>query len=120
MMSRNIPKKIQDIILKKFGGHCAFSNCKWPSVALHHVKRFAIVKRHLPEEIVPLCKIHHELAHAELIENEESWTMMPALEIGRGRTTLSPVTNNKNAKLLVDKKFQKCRRWAMRIRRSAC
>lgn len=72
MTSRNIPKKIKNIILEKFRGRCAFIGCKWPAVALHHTKRFAIVKRHLPEEIVPLCKIHHELAHAGLIANEEA------------------------------------------------
>lgn len=72
MTSRNIPKKIKNIILEKFRGRCAFIDCKWPAVALHHTKRFAIVKRHLPEEIVPLCKIHHELAHAGLIANEEA------------------------------------------------
>lgn len=73
MASRNIPKKIKNIILEKFRGKCAFPNCKWPAVALHHTKRFSIVKRHHPEEIVPLCKTHHELAHAGLIANEEEF-----------------------------------------------
>lgn len=72
MVGRNIPRKIKAVILEKFKGRCGFSNCKWPAVALHHTKRFAMVKRHHPEEIVPLCKTHHELAHAGLIANEEA------------------------------------------------
>ncbi len=71
MPSRNVYKKIKNIISEKFRGRCAFPNCKWPATNLHHTKRFSIVKRHLLEEIVPLCKIHHELAHAGLIKNEE-------------------------------------------------
>lgn len=56
---------------------------------MHHTKRFSLTKSHEEKEIVPLCKIHHELAHAGLIENEES---KPSLwKIGDGRKVSQPV-----------------------------
>lgn len=74
MTSRHIPEKIRRSVRKNFafrsGVKCGFPKCRKPAKNLHHTKRFALVKRHLEEEIVPLCKIHHELAHAGLIGNE--------------------------------------------------
>jgi hypothetical protein len=75
MPSRHIPAKIRRSIRENFafrsGFKCGFPKCRKPAVNLHHTKRFALVKRHLEGEIVPLCKIHHELAHAGLIGNED-------------------------------------------------
>lgn len=70
-MGRHVPIKIQREIEWRFGRHCGFPGCKKPARDLHHTKRFALVQRHAEEEIVPLCKIHHELAHEGAIENEE-------------------------------------------------
>lgn len=78
MTSRHIPSKISRAINEKFafrsGIRCGFPKCRKPAVNLHHTKRFALVKRHKEKEIVPLCKIHHELAHAGLIGNEDGDT----------------------------------------------
>lgn len=110
MASRNIPKKIKNIILKKFRGRCGFPNCKWPAVALHHIKRFAIVKRHLPEEIVPLCKTHHELAHAGLIANEE-WSIQ--------KWKLQNFEKNYGTKTKIDRLVRAKRRfWTTRFKSS--
>lgn len=69
-MGRRVPAKIIKFLNSKFGNRCAFPGCRKPWCELHHTKRFSLTKRHFPDEIVPLCKIHHELAHAGLIKNE--------------------------------------------------
>jgi hypothetical protein len=52
-----------------YHGKCGFPGCNEPSINIHHPERYALKKNH--EKIVPLCKSHHDLAHAGLIENEE-------------------------------------------------
>jgi len=54
---------------KEFKGKCGHPGCNKPATHFHHTKRFAHHKTH--EYIVPLCKEHHDLAHAGLIENEQ-------------------------------------------------
>lgn len=76
-ISRKIPAIIEKMIMAKYGNICAFRNCGKPWELMHHVKRFSISKNHDPDNIVPLCKKHHTLAHAGLIANEndspEKW-----------------------------------------------
>lgn len=109
MPGRNVYKKIKNIISEKFHGKCAFPNCKWPATNLHHTKRFSIVKRHLTEEIVPLCKIHHELAHAGLIKNEEDapdkWELKNSGEIGTTKAKIDKIVRakRKTATILYNK-----------------
>jgi len=55
---------------KEFKGKCGHPGCNKPATHFHHTKRFAHHKTH--EYIVPLCKEHHDLAHAGLIENEQA------------------------------------------------
>lgn len=71
MTNRYISKKIRQELIKSFGARCGFPGCWKPAMALHHTKRFALARRHLADELVPLCKIHHELAHVGSIKNEE-------------------------------------------------
>jgi hypothetical protein len=54
---------------QKYHGKCGFPQCNNPSVNIHHPERYALKKNH--KRIVPLCKCHHDLAHAGLIANEE-------------------------------------------------
>lgn len=76
-ISRKIPAIIEKVIMAKYGNICAFRNCGKPWELMHHIKRFSISKNHDPDNIVPLCKKHHALAHAGLIANEndspEKW-----------------------------------------------
>lgn len=71
MTGRQIPEKLKNFIKKTYGEHCAFPGCKYPAACLHHTIRFSYAKSHDPFFIIPLCKIHHELAHFGLIENEQ-------------------------------------------------
>lgn len=105
-MSRHIPIKIQREIEWRFGFHCGFPGCKKPARDLHHTKRFALVKRHVEEEIVPLCKAHHELAHVGAIANEE----VLAKTSGNGLRGLSLENNRSGAIEEVDKIVQRKKR----------
>jgi hypothetical protein len=40
---------------------CEIPGCNKPAEEIHHVKPWAIFKKH--EELRALCKAHHELAH---------------------------------------------------------
>lgn len=57
-------------IIQPTKGKCSYPNCNSPYEILHHVDRYSESKTH--DSIIPLCKIHHEFAHNNLIENEKS------------------------------------------------
>jgi len=65
---RYIPVQQKRAAIAKTNGKCAYPNCTKPYENLHHPQYFAHVKNH--ENLVPLCKIHHEYAHNGLIENQ--------------------------------------------------
>lgn len=69
--TRHIPIDVRRILIYKYGNHCAFPKCYKAIAEFHHLKRYSIHKSHDPDEIVPLCKDHHDLVHSGLIENEE-------------------------------------------------
>ncbi len=56
---------------------CGYPNCNKPAENKHHTKRFSLESKNNPEKvhdcenIVPVCKIHHQFAHHGLIKNEE-------------------------------------------------
>lgn len=68
--SRPIPAKIEQYVIKRCRNKCEFPNCNKPYRHLHHTNRFASDKIHDPNQIVALCKAHHNLAHKGLIKNE--------------------------------------------------
>jgi len=69
---RYVPAKIRKHVIKKTSGCCAYPGCTKPYEILHHTKRFALDSTHDPMTLQPLCKAHERIAHAGLIENEES------------------------------------------------
>ena len=73
-VTRYIPAETKRETVARHNGKCAFPNCNKPYQEIHHPHRFAIKKSH--ENIVPLCKNHHHIAHAGLVKNEEQ---VPAL-----------------------------------------
>lgn len=68
--SRHIPAQINRELEERYHGRCAFPGCNKPATHRHHTKRYALHRDHDSATIVPLCKCHHDLAHAGLIENE--------------------------------------------------
>ena len=70
--SRHIPAEIKRHSLKRSNGLCAYPGCTKPYKILHHTQRFALEKIHDPDQIVPLCKGHEQIAHHNLIQNEQA------------------------------------------------
>ena len=66
--SRYIPINKKRKIIAQTNGKCSYPNCNSPFQAIHHVDRFSESKNH--NSAIPLCKIHHEFAHNNLIKNE--------------------------------------------------
>ena len=51
-------------------GQCQYPGCNKPYQHIHHPERFARVRNH--ENLVALCKDHHEFIHNGLVENEQA------------------------------------------------
>ncbi len=62
--TRYIPARVRNIITQEYGTKCAKTGCTRPSQELHHTARYAFTKSHDPNLIAPLCKEHHQIAHA--------------------------------------------------------
>ncbi|MFA5948572.1 MAG: hypothetical protein WC806_06450 [Candidatus Gracilibacteria bacterium] len=77
IVSRYVPAQKRKNSLYQTNNHCAYPNCNLPPEIFHHTDRFASSQSH--ESIIPLCKIHHEFAHNNLIQNEtmsaEKWQL---------------------------------------------
>jgi len=67
-VSRYIPAKIRQNAIAKTNGKCAYPSCTKTFENLHHKDYFARTKSH--QNIIPLCKIHHEYAHNGLIQGK--------------------------------------------------
>lgn len=61
---RNIPVRVLRVIRAEFGDRCSALGCGKTAENIHHEKGFAIDSCHDPRYLKPLCKGHHELAHA--------------------------------------------------------
>jgi len=61
---RYIPVEVRKIVIKEFGRRCCMPGCTKPAENLHHEKGFAKDQCHDPRFLKPLCKGHHEIAHA--------------------------------------------------------
>ena len=75
--TRAIPARIKRAIYQKTNGKCAYPHCTKPIENYHHTTPFSFNLSH--ENIVGLCKIHHELCHNGVIKNElkdpENWQL---------------------------------------------
>lgn len=68
--TRYISKAQRRFALSETAGACSYPECDRPADHFHHRERYANKKSH--QSIVPICKIHHEFAHNNLIKNELS------------------------------------------------
>ncbi|MEK7085494.1 MAG: hypothetical protein AAB953_00575 [Patescibacteria group bacterium] len=55
-------------VIAKTNGKCTYPGCNLPCEILHHPDRYSESKSH--DSVITLCKIHHEFAHNNLIQNE--------------------------------------------------
>jgi len=65
-VSRYIPAKIKQDLQQKYKSHCSYHGCNKPAEQIHHQERFAQKRAH--QNLVPLCKIHHDFVHQNFIE----------------------------------------------------
>ena len=62
--TRYIPVKVRKIVHKEYGDKCGRKNCTKPAAQIHHERKFSVWQSHDPHYLKPLCKAHHEIAHA--------------------------------------------------------
>ena len=63
-VARYVPVEVRRVLAAEYGTRCAVEGCRRKAENLHHQKGFARDKCHDPRFIRPLCRVHHELAHA--------------------------------------------------------
>lgn len=61
--SRYVTAEVKRIVEQKFGKKCAELSCGKLAAQLHHLKKFAEGGANSPQNLRPLCRGHHQLAH---------------------------------------------------------
>lgn len=59
--TRHIPVSVKRILHLEYGTKCSIPNCQKQATEIHH---FSVSQSHNPNQLTPLCKEHHELAHS--------------------------------------------------------
>lgn len=62
--SRYIPVAIRRVLKEEHGSKCSMPTCARPAQEIHHTQRFSLARTHDPHYLAPLCREHHQLAHA--------------------------------------------------------
>ena len=62
--SRYIPARTRRVLSHEYGTKCVVRTCNRPSEEIDHVVPFSMINRHDPRLMRPLCKPHHQIAHA--------------------------------------------------------
>lgn len=75
--TRAIPARIKTLLKQEYGTRCAITTCHKPSKTIHHTARYGLQQRvspydtHNPLFLAPLCKEHHQIAHAIDVKVQE-------------------------------------------------
>ncbi len=72
--SRYRPVKVQRLLKEEYGEKCSIPHCAKLAEEIHHTQRFSLSRTHDPRYLAPLCKAHHQLAHAVDVKVQE-WRM---------------------------------------------
>ena len=62
--SRYIPVNVRRILQQEHGKKCSMPTCTKAAQEIHHTQRFSLARTHDPRYLAPLCRSHHQLAHA--------------------------------------------------------
>jgi len=75
--THHIPREKERQAIEKYKGKCAYPGCTSPYHEIHHIDGFSKTRNH--DNIIPLCKTHHNFAHNGLIANmdqpPEKWEL---------------------------------------------
>lgn len=63
-LSRYIPATVKQLLKQEHGDKCAQESCSNKATNIHHTRRFGLNPSPNPFFLAPLCKQHHEIAHA--------------------------------------------------------
>lgn len=63
-LGRYVSRPVREILREEFGSKCSIRNCERRATTIHHTQRFSLSGSHDPHYLAPLCKEHHEIAHA--------------------------------------------------------
>lgn len=69
--SRTPSSATKRLLKKVYGTKCAIETCKKTSVHIHHTARHSVSHSHNPHFLAPLCKEHHQIAHAADVKATE-------------------------------------------------
>ncbi|MBD3330997.1 hypothetical protein GF354_05750 [Candidatus Peregrinibacteria bacterium] len=84
---RAIPRVIQRFIKERSGEICEHPNCLKAAKHFHHIKPFALVREHDPDNILHLCIAHHDIIHLGYIdddpifEGKQGWKQVSGLPL---------------------------------------
>ena len=71
-LTRYIPALVRKyVVLRSKGFFCEFPGCKCHGYQIHHLRRFALNNNCNPNNLVVLCKFHHDLAHVGALGGED-------------------------------------------------
>ncbi len=62
--SRQVPARTRRVVRAENGTKCSIPTCQRSATEIHHTQTFALSRRHDPHYLAPLCKAHHQIAHA--------------------------------------------------------
>ncbi len=62
--SHYVPARTKRVVRAENGTKCSIPTCYRPAEELHHTQRFSLARTHDPHYLAPLCKAHHQIAHA--------------------------------------------------------
>ncbi|MBN1494882.1 hypothetical protein JW911_04070 [Candidatus Peregrinibacteria bacterium] len=71
IVTRYIPSKIKRHLEQKYNGCCAYTGCNKPYEHIHHPARFSERPNH--ENLMPLCKEHHDFIHQSSKNSTRHW-----------------------------------------------
>jgi hypothetical protein len=83
---RYIPAKTKKAVLKQYKNSCAYPGCHKHYSEIHHQVHFSQSKKH--ENLVPLCKEHHQFMHHNLVQNSEDSPQFWRLQLNKTTNSL--------------------------------
>lgn len=96
-ISRYIPKKTREALHKEYGTKCAKDGCSKPSENMHHIARYSLTHSHNPLYLAPLCRAHHEIAHAiDITVQKKKWRNLSFNQ--KIEVTTNPINPEKSRK----------------------